>query len=392
MARYGVEQERDWNSLDDDAFRLLVRSEFEDHYPAELRYPERRLYWREQGRWFERMADKGWIAPSWPVKFGGMGLHPAKLLIFLEEQERWGIGRYQDQGVRMIGPTLFEHGTEEQRQRFLPGILSCRDRYCQGYSEPEAGSDLASLRTKAVRDGDSYVVNGQKIWTTMAHDVTHMMLLARTDPDAKKQRGISFFILELSTPGVTVRPIRDLAGHEELCEVFFDDARIPIQNLVGEVNAGWGVGKHVLSFERVNIGTPQMPAYALEKLVQVARARGLLADQAFQERLSVLQLDLKHLSDLYRHFADIVVAGKTPGPDVSVLKIWATELLRRIAELIRDSAGPAGATKGPSTFDGQEINVLDVFYKALPSTIYGGSNDIQRNIIAKHVLNLPSPT
>lgn len=385
MPRFGVAQEHDWNALSDEQFRAHVRAEFEAHHPTAIRYPSRRLYWSEQGEWFRRMAAKGWIAPNWPAEYGGMGLSPAKLLIFLSEQERWGIARFQDQGVRMIGPMLFAHGTERQRELFLPGILSCEHRYCQGYSEPEAGSDLASLRTRARRDGDSYVLDGHKIWTTMAHDVTHIMVLARTDPDAPKHQGISFLIASLDTQGITVRPIRDIAGHSELCEVFFDGARVPVLHRIGEEGDGWRVGNSVLSFERVHIGTPSLPAYALERLRRLGRD-----DPASADRVAELELDLRHLRDLYGEFAAVVRDGGTPGPDVSILKIWATELTRRIGDTVCDAAGPAGAVREPVDVGGEPFEVLDVFYKALPSTIYGGSNDIQRDVVAKRVLELPA--
>jgi hypothetical protein len=195
---------RDWNAMADDEFRSMLRSEFEDNYPAALRFPPRRLLWHEQHDWYLRMSEMGWIAPNWPARHGGMGLSPAKMLIFLEEQERCGIARFQDHGIWMIGPVLLRFGTPEQQQRFLPPILRCDHRYCQGYSEPDSGSDLASLRTTARRAGDAYIVTGTKIWTTMAHDSTHMFLLARTGHDGPKQRTISFFLLDLASPGVTV--------------------------------------------------------------------------------------------------------------------------------------------------------------------------------------------
>lgn len=386
--RYGVEPEREWNTLSDDDFRDLIRSEFEAHYPDEIRYPSRRLYWREQEAWFRRMSSKGWIAPNWPSQYGGMGLDPAKLLLFFEEQERWGIARFQDQGVRMIGPALFEHGTDDQRQRFLPGILSCDHRYCQGYSEPGSGSDLASLRTTARADGGDYVVNGSKIWTTMAHDVTHMMLLARTGSEADRAAGISFFILELTTPGITVRPIKDIAGHEELCEVFLEDVRIPKQDMIGAENDGWKVANTVLRSERIHIGSPQLPAYGLTSLRDVALARGVWEDPVFRSEYAELLLDLEHLKDVYAEFAQAFIEDRPIGSDVSLLKLWSTELIGRIAEKIRETAGPAGAVKDKIDTPAGSIEVLDVFYKALPATIYGGSNDIQRNIIGKRVLGL----
>jgi alkylation response protein AidB-like acyl-CoA dehydrogenase len=387
---YGVTQEQDWNALTDSEFRALVRADFEAHYPDALRYPARRLLWREQAHWYLRMAAKGWIAPNWPVEYGGMGLAPAKLLIFLEEQERWGIARFQDHGIRMIGPVLQRYGTDEQRRTFLPPILDCSHRYCQGYSEPEAGSDLASLRTTATLDGDQWIVHGTKIWTTLAYDVTHMFLLARTGDTGPQQAQISFFLLDLDSPGVTIRRIRDMAGEEELCEVFLDDVHIPADNLIGAVNQGWTVAKSVLGFERIHVGSPAMPESGLALLERVARARGVLDDPTVADRIAALRLDVDHLAAAYTGFARVLESGATLGPDVSLLKLWATETFQRIADLVIEVAGPAGGAAGPVPLGGDDIRVLGAYYRARPSTIYGGSSEVQRNIIAKQVLKLPS--
>jgi alkylation response protein AidB-like acyl-CoA dehydrogenase len=387
---YGVAQHQDWNTLADKDFRALIRSDFEAHYPEALRYPSRRLLWSEQGQWYLRMAAKGWIAPNWPVEYGGMGLAPAKLLIFLEEQERWGISRFQDHGVRMIGPVLQRYGTENQRRTFLPPILDCSHRYCQGYSEPEAGSDLASLRTTAVRDGDQWIVNGTKIWTTLAYDVTHMFLLARTGDTGPKQSQISFFLLDLDSAGVTVRRIRDMAAEEELCEVFLDNVRIPAGNLIGGVNEGWTVAKSVLGFERIHVGSPAMPESGLALLERVARAQGVLDDPAVADRIAALRLDVDHLAAAYTGFARVLDSGAPLGPDVSLLKLWATETFQRIADLVIEVAGPAGGAAGAVSIGGDDIRVLGAYYRARPSTIYGGSSEVQRNIIAKQVLKLPT--
>jgi alkylation response protein AidB-like acyl-CoA dehydrogenase len=388
---YGVPQEADWNALTDDEFRTHISADFQANYPDELRYPSRRLLWSEQSAWYVRMAAKGWIAPNWPVEYGGMGLSPAKLLVFLEEQERWGISRFQDHGIRMIGPVLQRYGTEEQQHGFLPPILNCSHRYCQGYSEPEAGSDLASLRTTAVRDGDDWVVRGTKIWTTLAYDVTHMFLLARTGDAGPKQTQISFFLLDLDTPGVTIRRIRDMAGEEELCEVFLDDARIPVGNLVGEVNDGWTVAKSVLGFERIHVGSPAMPESGLALLEKVARAQGVRSDPAISDRIAVLRLDVDHLAAAYTGFARQLESGVALGPDVSLLKLWATETFQRIADLVIEVSGAACGAAGPVGVNGTDVRVLSAYYRARPSTIYGGSSEVQRNIIAKQVLKLPSP-
>jgi alkylation response protein AidB-like acyl-CoA dehydrogenase len=384
-----VPQEQDWNALSDEAFRAIVRAEAEAHHPAELRYPPRRLRWAENKSWYLRMAAKGWIAPAWPREYGGMGLSPSKMLIFLEEMERWGIARFQDHGILMVGPILLRFGTEAQRRRYLPPILACEEIWCQGYSEPNAGSDLANLHTEAHLEGDEFIINGQKTWTTLAHDSTHMIVLARTDKAAKKQSGISFLLLDLATPGVSVRPIRDLAGHDEFCEVFFDKVRTPASNLVGELNQGWTVAKSQLGFERIHIGSPKLPEYGLQVLLSVARARGVEQDALFRDRLAQLQLDVVHLGNIYGHFAAIVGRGEPLGPEVSLLKIWATETFQRIADLIVETAGDCGGLAGKVQMGDGRIELLAPFYKARPTSIYGGSNEIQRNIIARQVLSLP---
>lgn len=390
MTRFELDQAQNWSALSDEEFRALVRARFEATYPQHLRYPSRRLLWSEQSSFYLQMARMGWIAPNWPTAFGGMGLDAAKLLIFMEEQERHGIARFQDHGIRMIGPALIRHGTPEQHRRFLPPILRCEHRYCQGYSEPDAGSDLASLRTTASEVADGWVVNGTKIWTTMAYDVTHMFLLARTGSVGPKQAQISFFLLDLATPGVTIRKIRDMAGENELCEVFFDDVVIPGENLVGSAGAGWTVAKSVLGFERIHVGSPQLPESGLRLLDEVVRARGLQDSASFTDRSAALRLDVDHLSLVYARFARELQLGHDLGPDVSMLKLFATEVFQSIADLIIEAAGPAGGAAGQVRIGGTDVSVLSSYYRARPSTIYGGSSEVQRNIIAKQVLKLPA--
>ncbi|MGI9424927.1 MAG: acyl-CoA dehydrogenase family protein [Hyphomicrobiaceae bacterium] len=386
---YGVQQAQDWDALSDEEFREIVRTDFRTHYPDELRFPPCRLRFDVLRPWYLRMSKIGWIAPNWPAEFGGMGLSPGKALIFHEEVERAGIARFQDHGILMVGPVLIKWGTDEQRRRYLPKILSCEHIWCQGYSEPGSGSDLASLQTRAVRDGGDFVINGQKIWTTMAHDASHIFVLARTNPDAKKQQGISFLLVDMNQPGITVRPIPDISGHAEFCEVFFDDVRTPADNLIGELNRGWTVAKSLLGFERIHIGSPKLPEYAMEILETVASARNVLDDPVFRDKYVRLQLDVEHLACSYEHYAGIVARGETLGPDVSMLKVLATETFSRIADLIVETAGPLGALKGDARVGNVGINILAPFYKARPAPIYGGSNEIQRNILAKQVLDLP---
>ena len=380
----------DWNAMSDEEFRLMVRADFEEHYPVDLRFSAHRRRWIELKPWYSRMAAKGWLAPNWPREHGGMGLSVAKSLAFLEEQERCGIARFQDHGILMVGPLLIRFGTEAQRQRYLAPILACEEIWCQGYSEPEAGSDLAALRTTARLDGDEFVINGQKTWTTLAQDATHIFVLARTDSAAKKQEGISFLLVDLRSPGIVVRPICDLAGREELNDVFFDNVRTSSANLVGGLNGGWAVAKSLLGFERISLGSPKMPEYGLQVLVAVARAVGVDQDAVFRDRHSALQLDVSHLANLYQRFVSVAVRGEELGPEISLLKIFATELFQRIADLIVETAGPGGSLTGDVLLGNGRVNVLAPFYKARPATIYGGSNQIQRNIIAKRVLDLPS--
>ncbi len=380
---------QDLNALADEDFRALVRAEFEAHYPRHLRYTPRRLRWSENGDWYRRMAAKGWLAPNWPAEFGGMGLAPGKLLLYYEELERWGIGRFQDHGILMVGPVLFRFGTEEQRQRFLPPILDCRHIWVQGYSEPNAGSDLAALRTEAVLDGDEFVITGQKIWTTLAQDATHMIVLARTGKSAKKQSGISFIFVDLSAPGVRVRPIRDLAGHEEFNEVFFDAVRTPKANLVGGLNDGWSIAKSLLGFERIHIGSPKLPQYALGILSRVAELRGVQDDPLFADRFAGFRMLVEDHAAIYARFVDIVKRGEPLPPDVSLLKLIATETFQKISDCIIETAGDAGQLADSVSLGKGMVDVLAPFYKAMPATIYGGSNEIQRNILAKNVLHLP---
>jgi alkylation response protein AidB-like acyl-CoA dehydrogenase len=380
----------DWNAMSDDAFRDEVRAFFAAEYPRELQFLPRRLRWSESKPWWLKLSRKGWIAPAWPVERGGMGLSPGKQIIMVEETERAGIGRMPDQGITQVGPTLMRYGTEAQQRTYLAPILAGEHVWCQGYSEPNSGSDLASLRTTAVREGDTWVINGSKIWTSMSMDATHMYVLVRTDPNAaRKQEGISFMLLDMQTPGISLRPIRNIAGHEEFAQVFFDDVRVPLDALVGELNKGWTIAKALLGFERLGIGSPRRPRYAFTRLEKVAKSRGLMEEPAFADRFTQLRLDLADLGSLYRRFCDQVRRGEPLGADVSILKIWSMELYQRAAELLLEAADEKAAIDGNVDFDDDFVDVLSPFYMSRPGTIYGGSNEIQRNIVAKDVLRLP---
>ncbi len=380
----------DFNALSDEAFRDEARAFFVTHYPQHLRYILRRARWSEMREWYLTLSRHGWIAPNWPREHGGMGLDAGKLVILFEEQERYGVARTPDHGIVQVGPILMKYGSSAQQQYYLPKILSGEHLWAQGYSEPNAGSDLASLATSAVPEGTDFIVNGQKLWTTLAHDATHIYLLARTDKQAKQQEGISFLLVDAGTPGITIRPIRNIAGHEEFCEVFFENVRVPQANLVGGLNRGWTVAKALLSFERVNIGSPRRPQYALMRLEQLARARGLFDDPGFVDKFTTLRLDMADLASLYARYVGIVRRGEELGPDVSMLKIWAMETWQRITDLLLETAQEYGGMPGELDIDGIAVDVLSAFYYARPGTIYGGSSEIQRNILAKYVLRLPS--
>lgn len=381
-------READWNGMPEAEFRGLLRRFFRAYYPEHLRHVPWRLHWDEIKGWYHTLSRQGWIAPSWPREHGGMALSPARQIAFIEEAERYGVARAPDQGLVMLGPILIRYGTEDQRARFLPGILSGEAVWAQGYSEPNAGSDLAALRCEALIDGDELVVTGQKTWSTLAQDATHMFMLVRTDKTVKKQAGISFLLVDLDSPGVSRRPIRTLSGHEEFCEVFFDQVRVPRANLVGELNAGWGIAKALLGFERLFSGSPKHASHALQQIFSIARQRGLLADPAFADRLAELRLDSADLTAMYRVFADMAKAGRSLPPELSLLKIWATETHERLGTLLIQIAEEYGGAAMRLGYGNGNVHALAPYVNALAATIFSGTNEIQRNIYAKQVLGL----
>ena len=382
-------ESRDLNALGDEEFRAEIRQWVEANYPEELRYFPRRIRFEECREWYLKLAEKGWLCPVWPKEYGGMGLDPGKFIIYTEEFERHGVARMPDQGIVMVGPLLIKYGTEKQKDYFLSNIRAGNHIWCQGYSEPNAGSDLASLRTSAVLDGDEYVVNGQKIWTSMAHNASWIYMLVRTDKDAAKpQEGISFLLCDLKTPGITVRTIPNIRGEEEFCEVFLDNVRVPKENLVGEPNKGWTMAKALLGFERIFVGNPRMASYALNRLRLLADSLGAFGDPAFASRFNRLRLDVHDLAASFERYAAILKSGGEIGPDVSFLKIWATETFQRITEEMVDLAGDFGGYRDDIVLGNNKIDVMNQFLGSRPATIYGGSNEIQRNIIAKQVLGL----
>lgn len=380
----------DWSAMPDASFRALLRQFFREHYPENLRHVQHRLHWPEIRHWYMTLSREGWLAPAWPRRYGGMELPSDKLIAFIEEQEAYGVARMPDQGLINLGPLLIAHGSDEQKQYWLPRILSGENIWCQGYSEPNAGSDLASLRTQAVLDGDTFVVNGQKIWTTLAQDATHIFMLVRTGQFERPQQGISFLLAELSSPGVTVRPILNIAGEEEFCEVFFDNVRVPAANLVGAMHDGWRVAKSLLGHERIFIGSPKTAQYTMQQLLVLARGKGEFDDPVFRSRLSQLYLDLADLRSLYSEFAEYVKRGEELPPSVSLLKIWSSETYTRLGLLLMEAAGDDGGTYQSLNCGDAKVNPLLPLMSSLVTTIYGGTNEIQRNIVSRNVLHLPT--
>jgi alkylation response protein AidB-like acyl-CoA dehydrogenase len=393
-------------SAADLAFRDEVRSFIAEAYPANVRAKQEagaELTKEDYLAWHKILGAKGWSAPSWPVEFGGTGWTPVQKFIFAEELAFAGTVPVLPFGMNMVAPVIQAFGTEEQKARHLPPILKGDVWWCQGYSEPGAGSDLASLTTRAVRDGDHYIVNGQKTWTTMAQFADWGFFLVRTDPAAKKQEGISFLLIDMKTPGVTVRPIITLDGAHEVNEVWLEDVRVPVENRVYEENKGWTCAKFLLAHERSGIAGVARSKRGLEKLRAVAaneteHGRPLMQDPYFARKMAELEIELLALEYTELRGLAREGEGKGPGPETSLLKIKGTEIQQRATELAMEAAGPYAAPHllgadepgdnalaiGPHHARG----VADTYFNVRKTSIYGGSNEIQRNIIAKMVLGL----
>ena len=379
----------DYNAMSDACFRALARDFVETHYPDIPRYALERLHWDVVKPWYLVMGRHGWLCPTWPRAHGGMGLTAGKHLILIEEFERFGAARVNDIGPVMLGPLLLKYGTEAQKAEFLPKILSGEHVWAQGYSEPGAGSDLAALRCEAVLEGGHWVINGQKTWCTLGMDANWIFILARTDRTVKKQAGISFLLVPMDAPGVTIRPIENLAREAEFCEVFFDDVRVPADHIVGGVNEGWTIAKALLGHERVFIGAPRLSAAAMARLKFIAQRAGVWDDPVFRDRYVALDCDLADLGDLFETYVDRLRDGRPIGADVAMLKIFQSELYQRISDLMMEVAGEeAGLAHSPE--GDRRLHAAATWLSARPTTIFGGSTEIMRNMLAKAVLDLPS--
>ena len=371
-------------SADELAFRDEVRSWLEKTLPDDLRQKVanyEHLSREDLLRWHRILAKQGWVAPAWPKEWGGTDWNLVQRYIFEEELGYAGSPPLIPFGLSMCGPVLLKFGTDAQKKRFLPRIYNGDDFWCQGYSEPGSGSDLASLKTKAVREKDFYVVNGQKIWTTLGHYADWIFCLVRTDATLeKRQEGISFILIDMKTPGITVRPLILMDGAHEVNEVFFDDVKVPAQNLVHQEGKGWTVAKYLLGHERMNTGRIGASKRELAKLKEFSS--GKIDDVRFRDRLTRVEVELMALEITNLRFLDQMRrSGQPPGADVSMLKIKGTEIQQALTELMMQAEDPANSS-------GIAASLGPRYCSMRKTTIYAGSNEIQRNIIAKMTLGL----
>jgi alkylation response protein AidB-like acyl-CoA dehydrogenase len=345
--------------------------------------------------WQRILNTRGWAAPLWPAEYGGPGWDEAQRLVFDAECAAAGAPSLSPMGLRMVAPCIMRFGTPEQKVHYLPRLLSGDDYWCQGYSEPQSGSDLASLSLKAERDGDHYVLSGSKIWTTHAHHATHMFALVRTERGERPQAGITFLLLPMDTPGIAVRPILTLAGDHDFNQVFFDNARVPVAGRLGDEGAGWGVAKYLLEFERAS-------AYAAGLRGMLARvttaARDVDGEPGLARRLAELAMEVEAIAALEGRVFALMLAGGSPGPMASLLKVQGTECQQRLHELAVDLAGPYAApdqyaarqpgSNVPPLGPDAAMLATPRYFNGRAASIYGGSNEIQRGIMAKLLLGV----
>ncbi len=387
-------------SPEEEAFRAEVRRFIAENFPESLKGRSRRDFDTREDfvAWHKVLYKKGWVAPLWPVEYGGTGWTVTQRYIFNEECAEAETPPLLPFGLSMCGPVIYTFGNAAQKQRFLPGILSGEDWWCQGYSEPGSGSDLASLKTRAVREGDHYIVNGQKTWTTLAQYADWIFCLVRTDPDVKQQEGISFLLIDMKTPGITVKPIIVLDGAHEVNEVFFDNVKVPVENRIGEENKGWTYAKFLLVHERSGIAGVARSKKAIERLKQIATSElvdgtPLMKTDEFSRKVAELEIDLAALEYTELRTLAREAQGKHAGPESSILKIKGTEVQQRITELAVEAVGyyayPYARFFGDNEYPvgpDYALGQSGAYFNMRKASIYGGSNEIQRNIIAKAVL------
>lgn len=387
----------------DEAFRLEVRQFVKDHLPADIRRKVElglRIEHADYVTWFRLLEARGWLTPGWPVEHGGPGWNAVQRYIFDEETLLGGAPRIIASGIQMLGPVLHAFGTDEQKKKYLPDIRQSNTWWAQGFSEPGAGSDLAAVRTTAVLepDGQHFVVNGHKVWTSYAHWCSMMFALVRTDPNASKpQEGISFLLIDMNSPGLTVRPIRMLEGGTDLNECYLDNVRVPVENLVGELHKGWSYGKYLLGHERTGIAGIGSCKQQLARARRLAERQGLGDDPVLRSRLAQFDVELMALEFTALRLLCDHQQSRTPGVEASMLKVRGTELRQAIFETLLDIAGPDAV---PFSAQAQHLEQLDEAatdaelvalaancLDARKLTIYGGTSEVQRNLIARATLD-----
>ena len=396
-------------TAEETAFRDEVRTFIRENLPAEIHQRMRLGYppsKQDTVTWQRILNAHGWAGLSWPKEWGGPGWNAIQRMIFIEENLAFPAPELSSFNITMLGPVLLQFGTQAQKEKYLPRAANLDDWWCQGFSEPGAGSDLASLKTAAKKEGDTYVVNGQKIWTSTAHNADWIFALVRTDPQAKKrQEGISFLLIDMKTPGIEVRPIISIDGGHHLNEVFFTDVVVPAENLVGEENRGWNVAKFLLGNERTGIArlgkSKERVRYALDVAREVRmNGKPLIEDRTFRTRVAQLEVDMKALEITQLRVVSAFAKDKSgkPDPISSVLKIKGTELLQNTSELVMDVGGPqampvwqselAAMTNEPSIGPEWAPQMAPAYLMLRAASIYGGTNEIQKNILNKAVLGL----
>ncbi|MDP3668675.1 MAG: acyl-CoA dehydrogenase family protein [Telluria sp.] len=393
-------------TAEEELFRSEVRAFLADNLPARLSHKVangKHLSKSDMEQWHAILNARGWLANHWPVEHGGPGWSAAEKFIFEHECCLANAPRIVPFGVNMLGPVLIKYGNEAQKRYWLPRILDGSDWWCQGYSEPGAGSDLAAVKTTAVRDGDHYIVDGQKTWTTLGQHANMIFCLVRTNREAKKQQGISFLLIDMATPGVEVRPIITLEGEHEVNEVFFTGVRVPVENLVGEEDKGWTCAKYLLTYERTNIAGVGLSVAALERLKRISaqqtrNGRPLDEDPSFAARVARVEIDLENMKTTNLRVIAAVAGGGVPGAESSMLKICGTEIRQEILSLTRRAMGPYARPFIPEALEdgysamqiGPEAaaSAAAQYFNNRKLSIFGGSNEIQKNIISKMILGL----
>jgi hypothetical protein len=398
----------DWNDTPEQAaFRREVRQVIETKLPERYRIaaasggPGERAWEFDRKSpdpsvvkaavdWHAALAERGWVAPHWPKEYGGGGMSSIEQFVLNQEMARAGAPGVGGSGLAMLGPTIILHGTEEQKKHYLPPILNGEVTWAQGYSEPGAGSDLASLQTRATRDGDDFVINGQKIWTSGAHAADALFALVRTDPEAPKHRGISFLLIDdIHTPGINVRPLVDMGGRHYFNEVFFEDVRVPAANLVGEENRGWYVAMTLLDFERSNIGGAVGARRTLQRLMEVIRAepklRARLAASPVRHEIAQRYIETEVMYQFSLRIISMQNHGKLPNDEASMAKLYNSELSQRLAQTCMQAMG----LMGNLVEGGDESSFARLYIGMVPATIRGGTSEVQRNVIATRGLGLP---